>query len=340
MRNAKIITLYKKKGDRRDCVYRGIFLLSTVGKAFARIVLNHLQQLADQVYPESQCGIRAKGSTIDMVFSIRQLQEKCREQRRPLYPASIDLTKAFDLVSWTGLFTLLPSIGCLPKLPRMIMLFHDNMMGTVKYDDSSSDLFPIKIGVMQGCVLALTLFRIFCPYSSATPSAGKKIAFSSPPEKMATYSTYRVSEQGERCIECSLEICSLQTMPPSPRTPTKPFSDSSHVFADTCREFSLTISLKKTNNIGQHVDTTPTITIDEQILEAVEKFTYLGSTIFNNLSMDAELNVRIGKSSTTMARLPKRLWDNTMLTLSTKMRVYQACVLSTLLYDSESWALH
>jgi hypothetical protein len=34
------------------------------------------------------------------------------------------------------------------------------------------------------------------------------------------------------------------------------------------------------------------------------------------------------------------VWDNTMLTHNTKMRVYQACVLSMLLYVSESWTLY
>ena len=84
-------------------------------------------------------------------------------------------------------------------------------------------------------------------------------------------------------------------------------------------------------------DTTSTITIGEQILEVVDKVTYLGSTISNNLSLDAELNVRIDKASTIMVRLLKRVLDNTMLTFNIKMRVYQACVLSTLLYGSESW---
>jgi hypothetical protein len=113
MRDVKIVTLYKNKSDRSDCNnYRRISLLSTVVKAFARIVLNHPQQFTDRVYPESQCGFRAKRSTIDMVFSVRQLQEKYREQRRPLYLTFIDLTKAFDLVSRTRLFTLLPRIGC------------------------------------------------------------------------------------------------------------------------------------------------------------------------------------------------------------------------------------
>ena len=116
MRDANITTLYKNKGDRSDCNnYRGISLLSIVGKVFARVVLNRLQSLAERIYPEAQCGFRAGRSTVDMIFSLRQLQEKCREQRQPLYLAFIDLTKAFDLVSRSGLFTLLQRIGCPPS---------------------------------------------------------------------------------------------------------------------------------------------------------------------------------------------------------------------------------
>lgn len=110
-----IITLYKKKGDRSDCNnYREISLLSVVGKVNTRILLTRLQKLVKRVYPESQCGFRAEKSTVDMIFSLRQLQEKCREQQMPLYVAFIDLTKAFDLVSRDGLFKALKKIGCPP----------------------------------------------------------------------------------------------------------------------------------------------------------------------------------------------------------------------------------
>jgi len=81
MRDAKIITLYKNKGKRSDCNnYRGILLLSTVAKVFARVILARLQNLAERVYPASQCRFRAERSTVDMIFSPHQLQEKCREQ--------------------------------------------------------------------------------------------------------------------------------------------------------------------------------------------------------------------------------------------------------------------
>jgi hypothetical protein len=96
-----------------------------------------------------------------MVFSLRQLQEKCREQQQPLFIAFIDLTKAFNLVSRDGLFKLLQRIGCPPRLLSLIRSFHEGMMGTVQFEGNISDPFPIQSGIKQGCVLAPTLLGIF-----------------------------------------------------------------------------------------------------------------------------------------------------------------------------------
>ena len=82
MHDANIITLYKNKDDHSDYNnYCGISLLSIVRKAFTHVVLKRLQALAECIYPEAQCGLRAGRSTIDMIFSLGQLQEKCCEQR-------------------------------------------------------------------------------------------------------------------------------------------------------------------------------------------------------------------------------------------------------------------
>lgn len=39
--------------------------------------------------------------------------------------------------------------------------FHEDMLGTVQYDGSSLDVFPVKIIMEQSCMLALSLFGIF-----------------------------------------------------------------------------------------------------------------------------------------------------------------------------------
>ena len=78
MRDSQIVTFYMKKGVRSDCNnYRGISLLSIVDSSF------RLQRLADSdsVYPESLCGFRAGNSTNDMIFFLRQLQEKMQRAK-------------------------------------------------------------------------------------------------------------------------------------------------------------------------------------------------------------------------------------------------------------------
>ena len=78
--DAGIVTIYKK-GDRTDCGnYRGISRLSIAGKIFARIILNRLStHITPELVQETQCGFRGNRSTVDMIFCLRQLQEKCIE---------------------------------------------------------------------------------------------------------------------------------------------------------------------------------------------------------------------------------------------------------------------
>jgi len=150
-RDTKIITLYMNKGDRRDCNnYRGISLLCIAGKVFARLLLPRVRQIANIILPESQCGFRHSRNTSDMVFSLRQLQEKSIEKSRPLYVVFIDLTKAFDTVSRSGLYSILKLLGCPETLLSILVVFHENMKVRVQSDGSMSKTFPICRGVKQG----------------------------------------------------------------------------------------------------------------------------------------------------------------------------------------------
>ena len=145
MPDAITVTLYKNKGDCSDCNnYRGISLVSIVGKAFARVSLCRLQKLASCVYPEYQCGFRPGRSTTDMIFSFRQVQEKCR-----------------DLVSRRGLLEILKRIGCPPRFLNIITPFHEDTHNIVSFKGTTSEAFPVSSGVKEGCVLAPTLFGIF-----------------------------------------------------------------------------------------------------------------------------------------------------------------------------------
>ena len=92
--------------------------------------------------------------------------------------------------------------------------------------------------------------------------------------------------------------------------------------------------------MAQDSDVPPVIAINGQPLEIVPTFTYLGSTVSSSVNLDSELNSRIGKAAGTIAKLNSKVWNKCKLTENTKRRVYQACVLSSLLYSSETWTTY
>lgn len=157
MRDSIITTLYKNKGDCSDCNnYHNISLLWVSGKVFAYMALCHCQQLSERVYPESQCGFWSQCSMVDMIFSLRQLQEKCREQQQACFIAFINLTKAFDLIGRYGLFKILSLIGChrLPSKASSSGVFPQQHARYCSNWCNMSEAFNIHSRVKQGCVLA------------------------------------------------------------------------------------------------------------------------------------------------------------------------------------------
>ncbi|XP_037780164.1 uncharacterized protein LOC119576558 [Penaeus monodon] len=84
----------------------------------------------------------------------------------------------------------------------------------------------------------------------------------------------------------------------------------------------------------------PHITIGETELKVVHQFTYLGCTITSDSKIDREVDNRLAKANSAFGRLYKRVWNNKQLKKGTKISVYRAVILTTLLYCSESWVTY
>ena len=96
---------------------RGISLLATVGKIHSRVLLNRLSEhiSPNVLLPETQYGFRSGRSTMDLIFFLKQVQEKSIEQNMSFYVVFIDFSKAFDIVSRQGLWQVLKKYGCPEK---------------------------------------------------------------------------------------------------------------------------------------------------------------------------------------------------------------------------------
>ena len=158
------MVLHKKK-DRTECGnYRGISLVAHAGKIQLKIIARRLSDYCERVgiLPDEQSGFRPNHSTTDMMFVIRRLQELARKKRISLYVCFIDLTKAYDSVDRTLLWTVLARFGVPQNMISVIRQFHDGMRVCVRLDDRvCSRWFAVEQGLRQGCVLAPLLLNIF-----------------------------------------------------------------------------------------------------------------------------------------------------------------------------------
>lgn len=91
------------------------------------------------------------------------------------------------------------------------------------------------------------------------------------------------------------------------------------------KKFNLMIFLSKTVALIQPAPATlneqPCITIDGTQLPNVESFKYLGSTIFNDGTLDREITTKIQKASQAFSRLRTKVLQHKNIRLSTKVKV-------------------
>nr|VZI00466.1 unnamed protein product [Spirometra erinaceieuropaei] len=114
------------------------------------------------------------------------------------------------------------------------------------------------------------------------------------------------------------------------------------------REVSgLVINTQKTVVMHQpppHSVTTPNappqISVNGTQLQVVENFPYLGSTVSRNTKIDNKVANRISKASQAFGRLQSTVWNRHGLQLSTKLKMYKAVILPTLLYGAETWTVY
>ena len=278
-----------------------------------------------------------------MVFALRQIQEKCVEQNRPLYAVFIDFTKAFDTVSRDGLWIVLAKAGCPEHFVEMIKQFHKGMTAHVNIRGNSSEPFPVNNGVKQGCVLAPSLFSLFLSavLDNAYKLNNKGVYIQTRPgADLFNLSQFKAKRKTRQQLVRELMFADdTALIAHSPED----IQDITSLFVEVATAFGLRINMRKTEVLYQPCKLDPQPPIDVKMAETtlgnVSRFTYLGSTVTTDARLDVELQTRMAKASASFGRLNVRLWRNKDVSTKVKCQVYRAVILSTLLYGAESWTI-
>ncbi len=206
------------------------------------------------------------------------------------------------------------------------------MRATVQFSGARSKEFDVCCKVKQGCVLAPNLFGIYFP------DPGGVLLHTRCDGSFFSLARLRARTR----VKCVLvhELLYPDDAAFVAHTEQE-IQEMCNYFATACTEFGLTISLSKTVVMAQNVPVPPHVTINGTVLSVVEKFVYLGSTLKANNSLDAELNTRIGRASTTFERPDDSLVFETTATFLSKQRcTYMNPMSSPFCYMEAKRGLH
>ena len=231
----------------------------------------------------------------------------------------MDFQKAFDSVDKEALWNILRMYGIPDKIILLIENLYKDSECTVLVDGEPTAPFKVKTGVRQGCILAPILFCIaidFVRKSHIATSSG--IAWTG-------------NNTGLGDLDFADDICLLNSSQLQMQEKTK-------VLSQQAAKIGLQINKKKTETMRNFDVKTP-IKLEEDELNEVGKFIYLGSIVTINGDCLPDIKNRIGKEAGAMNKL-HNFWKDKNKGLKTKLQIYKSNVTSALLYGSETWTMN
>ena len=315
-----LIVPLPKKGNLRQCGnYRTISLISHTSKIMLRVILNRLKKEAEEYLAEEQAGFRPGRSTVEQIFNCHIMMEKHLQHQKELYHNFIDFKKAFDRVWHEGLWHVMRSFGMEEGLIQIIQALYNNASSAVLLNSDIGEYFKTTVGVRQGCLLSPVLFNIFLEkimretlhnFDSTISIGGR------------TLSNLRFADDIDLMGGSESELQDL----------TSRLTQSSGAYG-------MEVSSEKSKVMKNSANATPVqVFMNGQELEEVSAFKYLGATLTKDSRSTVEIKSRIAIATSTMAKLDK-IWKNKGIRFPSKMRLYRALALSTLLYGCESWTM-
>ena len=326
-----IMPLYKNKGDKKDPDnYRGITLLSCLGKLFTACISDRISKFMDVNYklgPE-QAGFREAFSTTDHIFTLYSIIEFYTNRKGRVYCAFVDYSKAFDLIERSSLWMKLLNNNINGKILNVIKSLYINAKSCVKLNGKVSEYFSCCKGVRQGENLSPVLFAIYLNDFHSFLSdrcLGLKDLCNVTDEELDIYLKLYVLLYADDTIILAESASDLQTA-----------LSSLHEY---CVQWDLKVNISKTNVVifsRGKVKKYPTFKIGENIVEVKPEYVYLGVTFSYNGSFKGAIEKQITQARKAMYSLLQKA-KTLRLPFDIIFELYEQCVIPVLLYGSEVW---
>ena len=140
-----------KKGDATICInYRGISVLTIAFRILSSVLCERLEPFVNKLIGSYRCGFRPGKSTIDQIFTLRQILEKTRDKQINTFHLFVDFKSAFDTPHRDHLYATMSEFGIPAKLIRLCEMTLKNAQCVVKVGNNLFEPFDAKRGFRQG----------------------------------------------------------------------------------------------------------------------------------------------------------------------------------------------
>ena len=240
-------------------------------KLLTKILTNRLTKILDENQPREQAGFRSGFSTIDHLHSINQLIEKANEYNIPLCLAFVDYEKAFDSIEHNAVFDSLREQGINENYIQLLENIYSNSTAIIKLHKNSNEIKVAK-GVRQGDTISPKLF----------------IA--------SLESIFRKTDWDGIGINIDGEYLNNLRFADDIELATEKNEDLQNMLSDLNKESNkvgLKMNKGKTKVMFNDKANKGTIRIDEEALEEVNEYIYLGQLITLGKGHEPEIKRRI-----------------------------------------------
>ena len=287
--------------------------------------------------------VQENRSCTDMTFVVRQVTEKCLEHRTKAYLVFIDLRKAYDSVPREALWSVLRKLGVPDSLVQLLESFHSNMSAQVVVNGTGLEEIGVANGLRQGCTMAPVLFNLFAcavmerwiEHLDNHPGVGVHI-LSLQDKRLFR----RATQRGEEVIVGNGQFADDAVLIASSHVGAEWMTE---VFVDVAVAFGLSVNFTKTKfqAVGYNLNPEDCIPLDVHgsVIGHMDAFRYLGSMVTSDGRSSTDVQQLIAAASRAFGCLLRAVFYARDLSIRTKRFIYTTCVLSVLLYGSESWTL-
>uniref|UniRef100_A0A8C6L319 Reverse transcriptase domain-containing protein n=1 Tax=Nothobranchius furzeri TaxID=105023 RepID=A0A8C6L319_NOTFU len=318
-----------KKGDLRVCSnYRGITLLSLPGKVYSKVLERRVRSIVESQIEEEQCGFRPGRGTVDQLYTLARVMEGAWEFAQPIHMCFVGLEKAYDHVPRGTLWGTLQEYGVGGLLLRAILSLHQRSVSLVRIAGSKSDLFPVRVGLHQGCPLSPVLFTPWLRLEILSIKVMNRISRRSRGVEFVEFGGRRISYLlfADDVVLLASSSSDLQLL----------LGRS----AAECEAAGIRISTSKSETMVRDRERVACqLLVGREVLPQVEEFKYLGVLFTSEGRTDREIDRRIGSVSAVMRTLNRSIVVNRELSQKTRLSIYRSIYVPILTYGHELWVM-